>query len=84
MVDKLVKVWLRNGQENWLLLHIEVQSQEEGGFPLRMFAYNYRIFDRYNRDVVSVAVLGDDRANWRRPSTNSAAGDAGRSSNFPL
>ncbi len=23
--------------------------------------YNDRIFDRYNRDVVSVAVLGDDR-----------------------
>ncbi len=65
VVDKLVKVWLPNGQENWLLLHIEVQSQEEGGFPLRMFVYNYRIFDRYNRDVVSVAVLGDERANWR-------------------
>src|SRR5262245_24070532 len=65
VVDKLAKVWRGEGQESWLLLHIEVQSQEEKDFALRMFVYNYRIFDRYNRDVVSLAVLGDDRASWR-------------------
>ena len=51
--DKLVKVWLRDGQEAWILIHVEVQSQEEEGFPRRMFTYNYRIFDLYNRTVVS-------------------------------
>jgi hypothetical protein len=30
-----------------------------------MFVYHYRIFDYYNRQVVSLAVLGDDRPNWR-------------------
>ncbi len=30
-----------------------------------MFVYHYRIFDRYNRQVVSLAVLADDRPNWR-------------------
>lgn len=65
VVDKFVKVWRKNGEENWLLLHIEVQSQEEKDFARRMFVYNYRIFDRYNRDVVSLAVLGDDRPTWR-------------------
>ena len=63
--DKLVKVWLRDGQEAWILVHVEVQSQEETEFPRRMFTYNTRIFDLYNRTVVSFAVLGDDRANWR-------------------
>ena len=63
--DKLVKVWLRDGQEAWILIHVEVQSQQEADFPRRMFTYNCRIFDLYNRTVVSLAVLGDDRANWR-------------------
>jgi hypothetical protein len=63
--DKLVKVWLRDGQEAWILIHVEVQSQHEAEFPRRMFTYNSRIFDLYNHPVVSLAVLGDDRASWR-------------------
>ena len=30
-----------------------------------MFVYNYRIFDRFRRPVVSLAVLADDREGWR-------------------
>jgi hypothetical protein len=63
--DKLVKAWLRDGKEAWILIHVEVQSQEDVDFPRRMFTYNARIFDRYNRTVVSFAVLGDDRPSWR-------------------
>jgi hypothetical protein len=65
VVDKLVKVWRKDGTEKWVLIHVEVQSQEEGDFPRRMYVYNYRLFDMYNRSVCSLAVLGDDRANWR-------------------
>jgi hypothetical protein len=65
VVDKLVKVWRKDGQEEWVLIHVEVQSQEEADFARRMFVYNYRIFDRYNRAVASFAVLGDERSNWR-------------------
>jgi hypothetical protein len=64
--DKLVKVWLRGGEEAWILIHVEVQSQEEAEFPRRMFSYNTGIFDLYNHTVISLAVLGDDRAS-RRP-----------------
>ncbi len=64
-VDKLVKVWLRDGAEAWLLIHIEIQSQRETDFERRMFVYHYRIFDRYNRQVVSLAVLGDGNRHWR-------------------
>ena len=44
---------------------MEVQSQPEAGFVERMFVYHYRLRDRYNRKVVSLAVLGDERASWR-------------------
>src|SRR5262249_29004474 len=53
------------GAETWVLIHIEVQTRRQRGFGRRMFVYNSRIADRYNRDVVSVAVLADDDPNWR-------------------
>lgn len=46
-------------------MHVEVQGQEESDFAKRMFVYNYRIFDRYDRPVASLAVLSDERSNWR-------------------
>src|SRR5579862_2700529 len=64
-VDKLVKVWRKNGREVWVLLHIEVQTQRQRGFTLQMYVYNYRIFDRFNRKVVSLAMFADDDPNWR-------------------
>jgi len=30
-----------------------------------MFTYNYRLRDRYNRPIASLAVLSDDRPTWR-------------------
>ena len=64
-VDKLIKVWLNDGKETWLLIHLEIQSQVDTGFAKRMFSYHYRIFDRYGQEVVSLAILGDSRASWR-------------------
>jgi hypothetical protein len=32
VVDKLVKVWRTNGQDEWVLVHVEVQSQQESDF----------------------------------------------------
>ncbi|BAY73279.1 hypothetical protein NIES23_61070 (plasmid) [Trichormus variabilis NIES-23] len=65
LVDKLVKIYRVGGEESWLLIHVEIQSQEEDDFPKRMFVYNYRIFDRYDRSVASLAILGDDNPKWR-------------------
>jgi hypothetical protein len=64
-VDKLVKVWTPAGVECWVLIHVEVQTTRDTDFPRRMYVYNYRIFDRYNRRVASLAVLADDDPNWR-------------------
>lgn len=64
-VDKLVKLHLLGGKEVWILVHIEVQSQYEAQFAQRVFTYNYRIFDRYERQVASLIILGDESATWR-------------------
>jgi len=65
LADKLFQVWLKDGQEAWVLVHIEVQSQPEEEFAERMYVYNYRLYDRYRRPVISLAVLGDEDAAWR-------------------
>jgi len=65
LADKLVKVWCNDGRETWLLVHIEVQGKVDPEFAQRMYTYHYRIFDRYAREVVSLAVLGDTTPSWR-------------------
>lgn len=62
LLDKLVKVWRRTGQETWVLAHIEIQNQEERNFSDRMFVYYYRLRDRYQQQIASLAILGDERA----------------------
>lgn len=63
--DKLVKVHFLNGTEQWILIHIEVQGAPEVDFPERMFIYYYRIRDRYQKPVISLAVLTDTQASFR-------------------
>ncbi len=63
-VDKLVKVRLLTGKEDWICIHVEVQSARQRRFAERMFIYNYRVFDRYHRPAASMAVLGDNHPTW--------------------
>lgn len=65
VVDKLVKVFLREGGERWLLIHLEIQSYAQEKFPERMFVYNYRIFDGFQKEVVSLAFLTDNDPSFR-------------------
>lgn len=64
-VDKLARIWLKNGAELRVLIHIEVQGQRETEFPQRMFVYNYRLFDRHKSPIASFAILTDEDTNWR-------------------
>ena len=48
-----------------MLIHIEVQGQRDADFARRMFVYAYRLFDRYAREIVSLAVLADPTPGWR-------------------
>jgi hypothetical protein len=63
--DQLVKVWLRRGQEVWLCVHVEVQASYEKEFTQRIFIYNTRIFQLYNRPAISLAILCDTNHRWR-------------------
>ena len=52
VVDKLVGVWLKDGTEEWILIHVEVQTGRETGFGKRVSDYNYRIEQKYTHEVV--------------------------------
>jgi predicted transposase/invertase (TIGR01784 family) len=64
-VDKLVKVYLRDGAERWVAVHIEVQSQKEADFGQRIFTYFARLQDKFQREVASLVILGDTDKDWR-------------------
>lgn len=63
-VDKLIEVVRLDGATALVLIHIEVQSQQDETFAERMFCYYARLFDRYRQPIVSLAVLGDDNPDW--------------------
>jgi len=61
-VDKLVKVFTKEGNEEWVLVHVEIQGYNDPDFGRRMFTYFYRILDKYNRHVTAIAIFtGNNR-----------------------
>jgi predicted transposase/invertase (TIGR01784 family) len=63
-VDKLVKVFTRSGREEWILVHVEVQGYDDKNFGERMFTYFYRILDKYEKRITSIAVYTDANKNF--------------------
>jgi hypothetical protein len=57
VVDKLAQVYTREGKEEWVLLHLEVQNAYQQDFPKRMFTYYYRIFDKYHKRISAYAIF---------------------------
>lgn len=55
--DQIVKVHLKDGSEKWILVHIEVEGSADDDFSKRMFRYFYRIFDKFEREIVAFAVM---------------------------
>ncbi len=64
-VDKLLKVRLLDGTDQWLYIHIEVQMHYDPDLPRRLFIYHYRIFDKYGVSPITLAILGDTSRKWR-------------------
>lgn len=65
-VDKLVKVYLRDGSEQFVLCHVEVQSSRgKGDLAERMYQYFYKISDRYKVPVTAIAILADSNKSYR-------------------
>lgn len=64
-VDLLAKVWLHDGEERWLFIHVEVQAQREADFAERMYLYHTLLFLQHRRPIVSLAILIDPQADWK-------------------
>jgi len=56
-VDKLVKVFTKDGKEELILVHVKVQGYNDPDFGERMFRYFYRIRDKFNKRVTCVALF---------------------------
>src|ERR1700742_2275381 len=63
-VDKLVKVFTKNGDEEWILVHVEVQGYTDKDFAKRMFHYYIRILDKYDKPVTAFAIFADANKNF--------------------
>lgn len=61
VADQIVKVSLKNGEDKWILIHIEIQGEASIDFSKRMFRYFYRIYDKFDKEVYAIAVLTDDQ-----------------------
>ncbi len=57
IMDKLIKVWLKTGEERWILIHIEIESSDSAEFNGRMFTYFSRAYDKYHVMIVALALL---------------------------
>ncbi len=64
-VDKLIRVYLKNGSMRLLYIHIEIQGYRERYFSRRMLFYSVRIFETYGSFPLSLAILIDPSPNWR-------------------
>ena len=56
-VDELIKIHLKNGQTEWILLHIEIQGSGGDDISLRMTVYCSLIFAHYRKMPVALAIL---------------------------
>lgn len=84
--DKLVKVYYQDGSEEWLLIHVVIQSLPEAKnvFAKRMFTYWSRLIDRYQVDVVSLAVLADTNQNYRPSSFHFSRSGTENTFSYPM
>lgn len=63
-VDKLVRVRREDGEEEWVLLHIEVQAQPDDELPLRLYQYHHRLVDRYGQRCATLVIFADEEEGW--------------------
>ncbi|WEK18129.1 MAG: hypothetical protein P0Y49_15160 [Candidatus Pedobacter colombiensis] len=55
--DVLIKVFLLDKNSEWFLLHLEIQKIVNKNFPKRVYQYNYRLSDKYEMPIVSLAIF---------------------------
>ncbi len=60
-----MQVHLKNGEEKWILVHIEVQGYREIEFAERMFKYFYRAYDKYQKQIFTIAIFSDEHKSYQ-------------------
>ncbi len=63
-VDKLFKVKTLKGQEEVILIHIEIQGKKEEEFSKRLFQYYCKLFTKRDQSILTSAILTDDNHTW--------------------
>ena len=56
IADKLVKVALKDGTEKWIFVHKEFENSHSPAIKERMFAYYYRIREKYGKNIVALLI----------------------------
>jgi Putative transposase, YhgA-like len=56
IVDKLVKVQLKNGEQKLIFIHIEFQTDGDKIIGIRMYDYYQLIRERYGKEVVALVI----------------------------
>jgi predicted transposase YdaD len=64
-IDKLIQVYMKTGEERWFLIHLEVQGYFDKFFPERMYIYFYRIWERFRKDITSLAIFTDKNKGFK-------------------
>ena len=67
--DVLAKVNLLDGQEQYILIHLEIQSSRDVDIPRRMFRYFCNIWMKHEKPVYAFALFIDE-SQWREPISN--------------
>ncbi|MEJ5055529.1 hypothetical protein [Sphingobacterium sp. MYb382] len=55
IVDILAKIRKKEEQENWIIVHTEIQSSIQKDLAFRLFQYHYRLIDRYRSPIETIA-----------------------------
>jgi len=69
VADVLAKVNLLDGQEEYILIHTEIQSSRDVDIPRRMFRYFCNIWMKHEKPVYAFALFIDE-SQWREPISN--------------
>lgn len=63
-IDKLLQVSLKTGEKKLILIHVEVQGYYDTEFEERIFSYYYRIYDRFKKDIETLAIFTENNKNY--------------------
>ena len=81
IMDLVIKAGLKNGEEEYILIHKEFEARKPGDFRAfseRIYQYQCQLYLRYGKPVVSVVIFSDEQKWQEVPPGNFTIEVAGR------